>query len=95
MKAHTALLHYLKRFFFQFKRYGTDVEKNARDPYGDGDQRYLQGFEGTMVSCLSSALHAYNKSFMGLCMCRDLVYYGFWRVTCLHSTTNKYGLGVK
>jgi hypothetical protein len=62
MKTYTALLHYLKRFFFQFKRYGTDVEKNARDPYGDGDQRCLKGFEGTMVSCLSSALHACHTS---------------------------------
>ena len=43
---------------FQFKRFGTDVDKNARDPYGDGDQRRLKGFEGIMVSCLSSALHA-------------------------------------
>ena len=58
MKTFTALLHYLKQFFFQFKRYGTDVDKNARDPYGDGDQRCLKGFEGIMVSILSSALHA-------------------------------------
>ena len=37
-------------FLFQFKRFGTDVDKNARDPHGDGDQRRLKGAEGIMVT---------------------------------------------
>ena len=68
MKTYTALLHYLKKCFFQFKRYGTDVDKNARDPYGDGDQRCLKGFEGTMVSCLSSALLVASHSWDFACV---------------------------
>ncbi len=41
----------------QFARLGTDVEKNARDPYGDGDQRRLKGFsESIAVTCVIVAL---------------------------------------
>jgi len=59
---------------FQFKRFGTDVDKNARDPHGDGDQRLLKGAEGIMVMRVSSALHVRHANHSrGLWMCRDWI----------------------
>jgi len=57
--SHTCrVLYFVKYFLCQFARLGTDVEKNARDPYGDGDQRRFKGFsESIAVICVIAALH--------------------------------------
>ncbi len=50
-------LPHVIRILRQFACLGTDVEKNARDPYGDGDQRRLKGFsESIAVTCVIAAL---------------------------------------
>ena len=61
-------------FLFQFKRFGTDVDKNARDPHGDGDQRRLKGAESIRVTRVSNALHVHHANHSrGLWLGRDCI----------------------